>query len=67
MPPKIDIELCNSCGICEELCPGDIIHTDPQRGVPVVVYPYECWHCGNCRLDCPTEAITIEFPLCMLI
>jgi NAD-dependent dihydropyrimidine dehydrogenase PreA subunit len=67
MPPKIDFELCNSCGICDERCPGDVIHMDTEKNQPMVCYPYECWHCGNCKIDCPTGAIKIVFPLYMLI
>jgi NAD-dependent dihydropyrimidine dehydrogenase PreA subunit len=32
----------------------------------VVLYPWECWHCGSCRQDCPEGAITIKFPPQML-
>jgi NAD-dependent dihydropyrimidine dehydrogenase PreA subunit len=31
-----------------------------------VRYPGECWHCGACRQDCPTGAVSIQFPLIML-
>jgi NAD-dependent dihydropyrimidine dehydrogenase PreA subunit len=34
---------------------------------PVARYPEECWHCGNCKIDCPSNAVTIQFPLSMLI
>jgi len=67
MPAQIDLELCTSCGLCDEYCPGDIIHMDTENNIPIVLYPYECWHCGNCRIRCPAEAISIVFPLSMLI
>jgi NAD-dependent dihydropyrimidine dehydrogenase PreA subunit len=38
-----------------------VIHFDEEKKIPMVKYPDECWHCGSCRLDCPTEAITICF------
>lgn len=67
MPPKIDLDLCTSCGTCDEHCPGDIIHMDEIKGIPIVCYPYECWHCGNCKTSCPSDAISIVFPLRMLV
>ena len=42
-------------------CPLDVIHFDEKNNVPVIKYPEECWHCGSCRLDCPTGAISIIF------
>jgi formate dehydrogenase beta subunit len=33
----------------------------------VVEYPDECWHCGCCRIACPSGAVYYEFPLNMLV
>ncbi|MBI4321090.1 MAG: 4Fe-4S binding protein [Chloroflexi bacterium] len=67
MPPRIDLEKCNGCGRCDEICPGDLIHVDEASNFPVVQYPDECWHCGCCRIDCPVEAIEIRLPIESLI
>ncbi len=64
MPPVIDKEKCNLCGICDKHCPLDVIYMEDE--VLEVRYPAECWHCGACRQDCPTGAVRIEFPLTML-
>jgi adenylylsulfate reductase subunit B len=64
MPPVIDPDKCNLCGVCDEHCPLDVIYME-NEGVDVR-YPLECWHCGACRQDCPTGAVDIEFPLIML-
>jgi NAD-dependent dihydropyrimidine dehydrogenase PreA subunit len=52
------------CGTCEEHCPLDVFYSEGEE--MEVRYPDECWHCGVCRQDCPTGAVTIEFPLSML-
>jgi adenylylsulfate reductase subunit B len=67
MPPVIDNNLCNGCGMCDWHCPVDVIHMDKERQLPVVKYPDECWHCGVCRLDCPQDAVRIVFPEKMLL
>jgi len=71
MPIAFDYSLCDGCGICDGVCPGDVIHMAPpvEEGadpLPVLPYADECWHCGSCRQDCPTDAITIVFPPDML-
>ncbi|MBI2851196.1 MAG: 4Fe-4S binding protein [Chloroflexi bacterium] len=72
MPPVIDYKKCCSCVTyegfqCEMHCPGDIIQTDTAKKRPVVSYPEECWHCGNCRISCPVGAISYVFPASMLV
>lgn len=62
MPAVIDVDRCNGCGICDEICSGDIIHMDQESGKAVVRYPGECWYCSACRTECPQEAITYVFP-----
>ncbi len=67
MPANIDIESCNGCGLCDDGCPGDVIHMSADGTVAEVAYPDECWHCGICRMDCPTGAVTYVFPREMLV
>lgn len=64
MPPVIDRDKCNGCGLCDSHCPLDVIYMEGE--IPEVAYPEECWHCGACRQDCPTGAVSIEFTLGML-
>ncbi|MDT4892360.1 MAG: 4Fe-4S dicluster domain [Pseudonocardiales bacterium] len=65
MPPQIAADLCTSCGICQDVCPGDILHL-PADSALQVRYPHECSHCGICRTECPTGAIEIRFAWNML-
>lgn len=65
MPPRIDPTRCTLCGVCEDVCPGDILYID--GGVQNLVrYGDECSHCDVCRIECPEGAIEIEFAWSML-
>jgi adenylylsulfate reductase subunit B len=69
MPPVFDLSKCSGCGECEKLCMADAIYmSEIRQGIirPYVKYPDECWHCGACRQDCPSNAISIVFPPSML-
>jgi len=67
MPPIIDEDKCTACGVCAAACPGDIIHINSEKNIPMVLYPDECCHCGNCRISCEIDAIKIVLPLSMLV
>ena len=64
MPPVFN-DNCTNCGVCVEDCPGNILAM--SKAGPEVIYPDECWHCGNCRISCMYEAVSIEFPMSLLI
>jgi adenylylsulfate reductase subunit B len=63
MPPLIDPEACNGCGLCAESCPTDVFTRSKAGEVPEVRYGEECWHCNSCVLDCPQSAIRLRIPL----
>ncbi|MBI4319797.1 MAG: 4Fe-4S binding protein [Chloroflexi bacterium] len=66
MPPVIDDEACTLCGVCSDICSEDVF--GPLAADDVVVRarrPEECWHCGACVIDCPTDAIKLYIPLPM--
>ncbi|HSQ06065.1 MAG TPA: ferredoxin family protein [Burkholderiales bacterium] len=67
-PIQIDAETCVKCDLCDWMCPGDVIYKKPddRETLPEVRYPDECWYCGLCQSVCPTRAITIVFPECMI-
>ena len=67
MPPVIDKDKCNACGICVDICEGDVFYGSKQGETPTVTYPEECWHEASCVLVCPTEAIRLRTPLPMMI
>ena len=67
MPPIIDEEKCNSCGICVDVCNFDVYFGSKEKEIPSVTYPEECWHCNACVLDCPAEAIRLRIPLPVML
>jgi NAD-dependent dihydropyrimidine dehydrogenase PreA subunit len=64
VPPIIDRNLCNLCGICHRVCPQDVFSFEQKaKTPPAVAYPRECWYCGACVVDCPKEAVSLALPL----
>jgi NAD-dependent dihydropyrimidine dehydrogenase PreA subunit len=57
---KIDPDLCNGCGICENSCPADVIRMDEQTKKAIIVYPEDCTLCTICEQDCPQKAIYVS-------
>ena len=67
MPPIIDKEICNGCGMCVEICPSDVFVGSKKGEIPMVTYPDECWHENACVIDCPVGAIKLRIPLSMMV
>ena len=42
MPPVINVEKCNACGICADICPTDVFHVEKKETMPAIRYPEEC-------------------------
>jgi adenylylsulfate reductase subunit B len=64
MPPKFDYDKCKNCGVCVDICPEDVLVLNNEK-YPEVKYPYECWHCASCVIDCKENAVHLELPLFM--
>ncbi len=55
--PRIDGEICVSCGICAYVCPAGVIEA---KSAPRVAKPEACIDgCMECVDNCPTLAIEI--------
>jgi len=52
----IDLDVCNSCGLCEKNCPYGAIKWKDEK--PHVIKAL-CKGCGLCAADCPKNAVTI--------
>ncbi len=55
MIPKVDLEKCDYCGRCAEVCQ---YHAIAVVGKKVLVFPELCHGCGSCTLNCHTGAIS---------
>ncbi|MBW2340654.1 MAG: hydrogenase iron-sulfur subunit [Deltaproteobacteria bacterium] len=52
----IDLDVCNSCGLCAKNCPYGAIKWEDEK--PNVIKAL-CKGCGLCAADCPKNAISI--------
>jgi MinD superfamily P-loop ATPase len=55
--PKVDRNLCNTCGECTKYCQFNAIFVAPEK---ILVFPDLCSSCGGCAIVCPRKAITWE-------
>ena len=62
----INYAKCTGCGTCYDICPSDIFGFDKRNRLVTVDYPEECWYCGSCTYDCPTNALDMDIPLACL-
>lgn len=64
-PIIYDKERCVGCNRCVDICQVDLLIPNEEKGgVPIVLYPGECWYCGCCVMECPIDgAIKLQHPL----
>jgi MinD superfamily P-loop ATPase len=55
--PRINRQLCNSCGKCTKFCQYNALFVTPEK---ILVFPDLCHSCGGCALVCPQKAIFWE-------
>jgi NAD-dependent dihydropyrimidine dehydrogenase PreA subunit len=56
---KIDLTLCNRCGICVDICSMDVLREHEDR-TPYIAYLADCMSCFICEMECPVEAIYVS-------
>ena len=57
---RVDLELCDGCGICVDSCCADVLRIDEKTNKAVIKYPEDCFLCLICELDCPKHAIYVS-------
>ena len=59
--PKIDLDKCNFCGKCQEVCSFNaiaVLPDDNDKKGSVLHFPHLCHGCGACSYLCPNKAIS---------
>lgn len=51
---QVDYELCDYCGHCVDICPGQIIK---MREREIIIDPEACMECQLCEVECQKQAI----------
>ncbi len=62
MPPRINYDLCNSCGICIFECGQDVYSYAIDKDRVAALNAKECYECFQCQVKCPRKAITVLVP-----
>ena len=62
MQIHIDPNKCNGCGVCVDICPVDVFRLNDETKLAEARYETDCWYCGVCEGDCPTQAISVCLP-----
>jgi len=72
MIETIDLPKCTGCGICDAVCPADVIYMETtvvvsgvpgleeRKLLPVIKFREHCITCFNCELFCPEEIVDVH-------
>ena len=72
MIETIDMPGCTGCGICDWVCPADVIHMTPAAAaaevpglapralLPVIRFREHCITCFSCEIFCPEKIIDVH-------
>jgi heterodisulfide reductase subunit A len=56
----VDMEKCNSCGVCARVCPFGAIEVDIKAKTGAQVTTAACAGCGACVAECRFDAMTVQ-------
>ena len=55
---QLNDDLCNGCGMCEEVCPHAVLTV--ENGIARIVERDACMECGACARNCRPGALTVR-------
>lgn len=58
----LDADRCRGAGLCEQVCPTDVLEVDHRRRVATVPRGEQCVQCGACIVQCPFDALYFQTP-----
>jgi formate hydrogenlyase subunit 6/NADH:ubiquinone oxidoreductase subunit I len=62
MRVRIDYAICNSCGLCREVCPESAITQKYLEARHLYeVHPAKCTGCGECLEYCPAPGALVQY------
>lgn len=72
MIETIEIDKCTGCGVCDDVCPADVIHMEPTTvpadlaglrmidRLPVIRFREHCITCFSCEIFCPEQIVDVH-------
>ncbi len=72
MIETIELPKCTGCGICDDVCPADVIHMEEtlvptgvpgmveRKWLPVIKFREHCITCFNCEIFCPEKIVDVH-------
>ena len=72
MIESIALEKCTGCGVCDVVCPADVIHMEPAGApdaisglrsafaLPAIKYREHCITCFSCEIFCPEQIVDVH-------
>jgi Pyruvate/2-oxoacid:ferredoxin oxidoreductase delta subunit len=73
MIESIELEKCTGCGVCDAVCPADVIHMEPvvpaadtplgletDFSLPVIKFREHCITCFSCEIFCPEKIVDVH-------
>ena len=56
---EINLDSCNSCKMCFNVCFVDVFRWDEEQEQPIVAYPEDCVWCLACEEACTGQCIEV--------
>jgi adenylylsulfate reductase subunit B len=60
MSVRIKQQRCDLCGICIDVCPGNLLMKKENK--ILIRAPEECWDCAACVKECSNQALELYLP-----